>query len=180
MAGSSWKWWVTGAIVAPLFVLGYDRVQGRVWVGRTDLEVRFVVTDAATGAPVAGARIEIQQAKGGYSDDNEEKEFDLVSGGDGLAKRECPGTRAVGARGGMGLSDTFAAYPPSWRFRVSAEGYEPREWTELDTPKNCERARRTTPGKSELVVPAPLQKRRARSSAAHQAGPANRLNVDAP
>jgi hypothetical protein len=98
------RWWKLLLIVVavPLLVWGYDGVQMFYWVGSTDLEVEFAVSDAATGGPISGARVEIQQAKGGFYEDRDEKEFALVTNGDGLASRECRDSMCFGTRSGLG------------------------------------------------------------------------------
>jgi hypothetical protein len=158
------------AAVLPLLVWGCDRVQMIYWVGSTDLEVEFVVTDDATGAPVPRARVEVRQSRGGFYEDREEREFVLVGGVDGRARRECRQSMCFGTRSGLGFTDTFAVHLPYWRFRVVAEGYEPGEWTELDVHEYSRRARRAGSGKAELVVPMWLHKRHSEPIAAADRG----------
>jgi hypothetical protein len=151
MARRWWKWLVIGLIAVPLFVWGCDRVQMVHWVGSTNLEVEFDTTDAATGSPIPGARVEIQQAKGGFYEDQDEKEFVLVSGGDGLARKECRESMCFGTRSGLGFTHTFVVHLPYWRFRVVADGYEPGAWTEMDVPQYIRQTRRAGPGKAQLT-----------------------------
>src|SRR5262245_10689499 len=129
------------------------------WVGSTDLEVEFAITDAAIGTPVPGARVEIHQAEGGFYLDRDEREFALVSGSDGLASQECRESMCFGTKSRLRITNTFVVHLPSWRFRVVADGYEPGEWTNLDVPQYIREARRAGPGKAKLVVPVPLHKR---------------------
>jgi hypothetical protein len=161
MARGWWKSLVIGGIALPLFVWGCDRVQMMHWVGSTDLEVEFAITDAATGAQIPDARVEIKQAKGGFYEDRDEKEFVLASGSDGLASRGGRESMCFGTRSGLGFTDTFVVHLPYWRFRVVAGGYESGEWTELDVPQYIRQARRAGPGKAKLVVPVSLHKNRA-------------------
>ena len=170
MARRWWKRLLVVVIAVPLLVWGYDRVQMIHWVGSTDLEVHFAVTDSATGAPIPGARVEIQQAKGGFYEDRDEKDFVLFSGGDGLASRECRESMCFGTGSGLGFTDTFAVHLPYWRFRVIADGYKSGEWTELDVPRYIRKARRAGPRKAKLVVPVALPKRHAELGAAPDRG----------
>ena len=45
------------------------------WVGRTDLEVRFVVTDSKTDQPIPNATIHIRAEAGGFCDDPPTRDF---------------------------------------------------------------------------------------------------------
>jgi hypothetical protein len=159
MAGHWWKWPLMGVMAVPLLVLGCDRVQMICWVGRTDLQVEFAITDAATGAPVPGARVEICEEKSGLYQERDEKQFVLVCTSDGRASKECRDSMCFGTRSGLRFTDTFVVHLPWWRFRVVADGYEPSEWTELDEPEYIRQARRVSPGKAKLVVPIELHKK---------------------
>jgi hypothetical protein len=159
-----------GALAGALLVVGYDRVQGIHWVGSTDLEVEFTVTDAATGSPIPGARVEIQQAKGGFYEDRDEKEFVLISDDDGQARRDCRQSMCFGTQSGLAFTDTFAVHLPYWRFRVVAAGFEPSKWTELDELRYRRQARRAGSGKSKLMVSISLQKGGAEPAAAPDRG----------
>jgi hypothetical protein len=54
------KWLLLITFTVPLLVWGFDRLLLIYWVGRTDLEVEFAVGDAASGAPIPGAQVEVQ------------------------------------------------------------------------------------------------------------------------
>jgi hypothetical protein len=155
-----WKLLLIALIVVPPLVWGCDRVQMIHWVGRTDLQGEFAITNSATGAPISGARVEIQQSEGGFYEDQDEKEFVLVSGGDGLAGKECRHSMCFGTRSGLGFTDTFGVHLPDWRFRVVAPGYESGKWTELVVPQYSRQARWAGPGKAKLVVPVSLHAER--------------------
>src|SRR5262245_191952 len=71
----------------PLLVWGCDRASLCAWVGATDLEVEFVVTDA-TGQPVPWARIDVQ-SDGGFYRECDEKAFTLTADSAGTARRVC-------------------------------------------------------------------------------------------
>jgi hypothetical protein len=149
----------------PLLVWGCDRLSTFYWVGRTDLEVEFAVTDAATGGPVPGARVEVQ-SEGGFYEERDRREFALAADADGVARKECRRSMCFGERSGLGFTDTFMVHLPWWRYRGVAEGYDPTEWAHLAVPEQLGRVRRTGPDKARLVVPVSLQRRRAEPGAA--------------
>jgi hypothetical protein len=171
MARRWWKWLVIGVIVMPLLVWGYDRVQMIMWVGSTDLEVEFAISDAVTGLPIRGARTEIQQDEGGFYEDKDQKKFVLVSNDDGLASKECRNSMCVGTRSGLGFTDTFVVHLPYWRFRVVAENYKPGQWTDLDVPQYIRQVRPAGTRKARLVVLVSLEKGHAEPVAADRPGP---------
>lgn len=102
------------------------------WVGSTDLDVEFVVSDADTGGPVAGASVEIDQEAGGFCHDWDAKHFRLVTGPDGVVSRRCLSCMCFGTKSMW--KDSFVVHLPDWTFAVSAEGYVPTGPIELDEP----------------------------------------------
>ncbi|HLJ93851.1 MAG TPA: hypothetical protein VKU02_11750, partial [Gemmataceae bacterium] len=64
---------LVAAIALPLLVWGFDRITMIYWVGSTDLEVVFAVTDA-NGHPIPGVRIEVQ-SEGGFYEEQDKQEF---------------------------------------------------------------------------------------------------------
>jgi hypothetical protein len=138
-----------------LAFLGSAAAQKTHWVGSADLEVEFAVTDAHTGESIPQARVDIR-SEGGFYDEREPRNFELLAGPDGRASYLCRNSMCSGTRGLF--TDTFAIHLPSWWFRVVAEGYELREWTELDVPERAGQARRISSGKAKLVVPVTLHK----------------------
>lgn len=152
------KWLAMGVIAVPLCVWGYDRVLVIHWVGHTDLDVEFSISDAATGAPIRGARVEIQQTAGGYYEDRDEKGYMLASGDDGLARKVCRSSMCFGTRSGLGFTDTFVVHLPVWRFQAVANGYEPSQWTELDVPHYLQQVRQSGPGEAKLAVAVSLDR----------------------
>jgi hypothetical protein len=161
MARRRWKWLVIGPIALALLIWGYDRVMTIYWVGSTDLEVEFAITDNAAGSPIADARVEIQQSKGGFYEDRDEKEFVLISDSAGLARRGCPESMCFGTRSGLGFTNTFAVHLPYWQFRIVADGYQPGQWTPLNVQQYIREAQRAGPGKAKLRVPMSLHKSQA-------------------
>jgi hypothetical protein len=163
MARRSLKWLLIVLFVVPLLVWGCDRLQTIYWVGSTDLEVKFAIINADTGDPIPGARVEVH-SEGGFYEERGKQEFDLVADASGVARKECRKSMCFGARSGLGFTDTFAVHLPWWRYRVSAEGFEPSEWAELDAPEFRRRARRVGPGEAILVVPESLHRMHAEQS----------------
>lgn len=93
-----WKWLLAVGLV-PLVVWGCDRMQIAYWVGRTDLEVEFVITDVGTGQPIPGARVEVH-SEGGFYEEQNEQEFVLIADADGVARKECRRSMCFGAQSG--------------------------------------------------------------------------------
>jgi hypothetical protein len=147
---------LVAAVALPLLVWGFDRVWTISWVGSTDLEVAFAVTDAATGGPVPGARVEVQ-SDGGFYEERDKQEFTLVAGADGLARKECRDSMSFGTQSGLRFTNTFAVHLPWWRYRVVAERYNPTEWAHLDVSELRRQVQRAGPGKAKLIVPVSLQ-----------------------
>lgn len=162
------RWWklLLAVCVVALLVWGCDRIQMIHWVGGTDLEVEFTVTDVTSGGPVPGARVEVQKSEGGFNEEQDKQEFVLVADAAGAAGRECRNSMCFGTKSGLRFTNAFVVHLPPWRFRVVAEGYEPSEWMNLDVPEYVLQVRRAGPGKAKLIVPLSLQKRQAESGAA--------------
>jgi hypothetical protein len=165
MARQWWKWLLAAAVVLPLLVCGFDRMEGIIWVGETDLVVEFAIKDDATGTSIPRARVEIQQRSGGFYEDREERDFVLVADGDGFTFRECRKSMCFGTRSGLGFTDTFVVHLPYWLFRVLAGEYESSEWINLDVPQYIRQTRRAGPGKAKLTVPVSLHKKHAEAGA---------------
>jgi hypothetical protein len=156
MARRWWKWLVA-AMLLPLLVWGFDRIQFVHWVGSTDLTIAFVVVTGNAEQPVAGARIEVQ-SEGGFYEEQEKQEFELHTNTDGTAHKVCRNSMCFGARSALGFTNTFAVHLPRWRFRVSAPGFSSSGWVDLDVLEFQRGARRSDPGKAELLVRISLRK----------------------
>jgi hypothetical protein len=149
------KWLLLVVLSVPLLVWGCDRIQTIYWVGSTDLEVEFVVTDAISGLPLSGAQIEVK-SEGGFYEQRDEREFTLVADPDGIARKECRNSMCFGTQSGLRFTDTYVVHLPCWLFRVTAPNYEPSDWVDLDVWENVSRVQRVGPGRAKLVVPASL------------------------
>jgi hypothetical protein len=125
------------------------------WDGFTDLDVEFVISDADTGRPVAGAAVDIEQEAGGFCRDRDAKQFRLVTGPDGTATHRCLDCMCSGT---TRMKDSFAVHLPYWTFAVSADGYRPSEPVELDQPL-YERQVERRQGSARLRVPVTIKQR---------------------
>ncbi len=105
-----------------MWLIGAAGTEG--WVGDTDLEVDFVVTDEATGQPVEGAAIVVQSDEG--------KGFSLATDRNGLAHRICLQSMYMGQRSGIFRTETFVVDLPWSNVQVSASGYAT---SQLDFPQ---------------------------------------------
>lgn len=152
------RWWILllSVIALPLLVWGYDRLLMTRWVGDTDLEVEFVVTDSVTGGPVPRARVEIQSEGGFYAEDFKQ-DFTLTGDDSGVARKECLHSMCFGTQSQLRFTDTFAVHLPFWRYRVVAGGYHSTEWIELGLPQ-ARQVQRAGHGKAKLVVPVALRR----------------------
>jgi len=157
MARRYWVWLLAAVVVLPLLAWCFDRVQEVRWVGSTDLQVAFAVTDATSGNPIPGARVEIQ-SDGGFYEEREKQEFALTADGDGMARKVCRNSMCFGTRSGLGVKDTFVVHLPWWRFRAVAPDYEPGAWVELEAPEYIRQVRRAGPRKAALLVAVALHK----------------------
>lgn len=141
---------LVGGFIA-LFAFG----QSKKWVGHTDLEVRFIVTDAETGRPVAHATIHIRAESGGFCDDPQSAKFTIKTDKNGHAKRLATNCECFGSRGTF--EDTFGSHVPPWSFHASAAGYSATIPADLDVRKHARRVQRGGPF-ATLSVPIRLRR----------------------
>jgi hypothetical protein len=155
-----WAKLLVGVGAAAFCVWSYDRVMSGFWVGATDLEIEFVVTEDGSGKPIPRARIEVQSERGfPVENGRTREEFVLAADTDGVARKECPNTMCTGEWSGLGFTDTFGVARPHWRLRVSAPGFEPTEWENFPASEGWTTTLRTGPRTSKLVVPISLRKK---------------------
>ncbi len=159
MARRWWKWLLLIVCMGPLLIWGYDRMLMIGWVGGTDLEVEFAVTDADSGSPVPGARVEVQ-SEGGFYEERDKREFVLIADASGLARKECRNSMCFGTSSGLLFTDTYVVHLPWWLFRTVAPGYSPSEWVELDVLEYVRQVKRSGHGRDKLVVHVSLHKSR--------------------
>jgi hypothetical protein len=130
--------WVFALAAIPLAVCVFDRAQRIYWVGSTDLEVEFVVTDAASGQPVEAAELLVYEEVGLYREARHGT-FTLVTDEDGIARRICHDNMCSGTDSGLAFTHTYHVAWPDWLIQVSATGYEPSEPVGLwDVREKCQ------------------------------------------
>jgi len=122
------------------------------WVGKTDLQVSFVVTDAQTGQPIPQATIHIRVEPGGFCDDRGPREFTITTNDKGHAKHLCTNCMSFGSNGIF--RDTFGIHLPWWWFHTTAAGYFDSDPAYLDTLDN---ARPVRSRQSFAIVTIPIQ-----------------------
>lgn len=125
------------------------------WVGSTDVTIEFVITDADTGDPIEGAEVSVRATEDSSTESGEHL-FSLRSDQHGSARYLRRDNRCGGARSRLGLTDTFAVYPPDWRVEVSAPGNVPAE--PFVVGNHPRRSERTGPGQSRMLIPVALRK----------------------
>lgn len=146
-----WRWTVLLVAAIPLAVLAYDRAVKSSWVGYADLEIEFLVVDAASGQPVKGAEVAIQ-SEGGFYAERDEAPFTLRTDAVGSARRVCHDSMCFGTQSGMRVTDTYAVHLPWWSYRVSAPGYQPTSPDFLDVGERVRQVQRVGPRAARLVV----------------------------
>lgn len=125
------------------------------WVGHTDIEVRFVITDAETGQPIPNAMVHICAEAGAFCDDPQQLEFTITADKDGHASQLATNCMCFGSKGTF--KDTFASRLPKWSFHATATGYSAAEPAYLDVAKNARQVQRGDPF-ATLSVPIRMQK----------------------
>lgn len=146
------------AALAVLLIRAFDASGKIAWVGSTDLEVGFTVTDLDSQAAVPDARIEVL-SDGGFYEERNKQQFELAAAADGTVRKQCRNSMCFGTRSRLGFTDTFVVHLPWWRYRVRAPGYETSEWEDLDVPENVRRVERIRDGGARLVVPVCLSRK---------------------
>ena len=120
------------------------------WVGGTDLEIEFVVTDATTNAGILGAKIAVLEGPSTFC--RPSGPFDIFTDADGKARRLCKDCMCFGTQG-PGVN-TFVVHLPSWVIRFSASGYVTSDFFYLDDVEHARRAKR---GKEHATLSVPIQ-----------------------
>ena len=150
------RWlYIALVIVATSFLaVVYDQVLFYSWVGYTELEIEFVVTDS--GRPVPGASVQVHSEGGFFKGGEEEEDFVLVTDGNGIARTSCDDVWCSGEKSGLRLTDTYDVYMPWWQFQVTAPDYHASECYFLASREFNKQVQRLGPGKAKLVVPIQL------------------------
>jgi hypothetical protein len=155
--GRHWRKLLLVAIVLAL-LLAYDRLNYWYWVGSTELELEVVVTDAGTGQPISGARIEVLEQKR-LIDDPDKDKFILTTDDNGRAHQDCGRVMCCGQCSGLLLTNTYCVYREYLPLQVTAPGYEPSQWYNSGEDECWRRLRRDGPERNKLTLPVSLQKR---------------------
>lgn len=92
------KWLILAGILVGIALLLVPATQRIHWVGFTDLEIEFLVTDAVTENPIPGAPIKVQ-SEGGLCAEREKQRFSLVTDSDRSVRRLSPGCMCFGTSG---------------------------------------------------------------------------------
>jgi hypothetical protein len=144
VAGIPWKLVGLALIVVVGCGLFLPVFQSIHWVGSTDLEIEFVVTDAKDGRKLDGTTVSIRAEEGGFCWERDAKAFALRTQADGTAKHLCKACMCFGTKGWN--RDTFAVHLPYWWFQASAPGYLSSEWEYLDDIGTMKYARQVRRG----------------------------------
>src|SRR4051812_18833494 len=92
----AWKWLAIALVVlAQAYFVEIFKIY---WGGATDLDVRFVVTDAATGLPIPNARIIIEPDCEGMT-----RRFELTADAEGTACQTWPACSCGGTDSLLGF-----------------------------------------------------------------------------
>jgi hypothetical protein len=155
MFGKTWTLMlIAGPCVMAVIAIGFCPIyQG---TGFTDLEIEFLVEDAATHAPIPGALVEVQSFTGNV-DHPHQTESVLTTDESGLA-RTTSAAWFDESSSLLGFTSSFSVNPPNWVFRVSAPEYPTNELLDLHSPACKRNSFRTGPRTSKLQVRISLQK----------------------
>ncbi|HKI32684.1 MAG TPA: hypothetical protein VKA46_12605 [Gemmataceae bacterium] len=151
-------WWLLGLIAIPLAAWAFDRSLLSDWVGGTDLEIEFVITDVDSGEHVEAAEVLVFEEIGLYREAKGEP-FTLVTGQDGTARRVCHDDLCSGKQSRLGFTHTYHVAWPSWCVQISAPGYESSKpvWL-LDMPEERRHEQHLGPMRDKLTVRLPIRK----------------------
>lgn len=105
-------------------------LQGVRWVGRTNLEVHFLVVDRETNQPISEAKIHVRARPGGFCRNRDAREFTIVTDAQGNAKQMCEECMCFGTR--STFENTYGVHLPWWTFHVVASDYIATQPTDLE------------------------------------------------
>jgi len=125
-------------------------------VGKTDLEIEFLVTDESSGSPIPSAHLKVQTEDDSLSVMHEvivDEQTDIH----GVVSTLQTGAVCCWKRSTLGFRDAFSVDVPMWRYRVSADGYEETDWFYLSLEADQKRNGRViSSGRYRLVMPVVL------------------------
>lgn len=110
--------------IVPPLIWACDRVGYRLEDGTLNVEFRYQVVDAESGAPIVGATVEFTEADpppGGGT------RLAMTTDGDGIATRTAPDTGCSLKTSNLGFTNEFVVGEGPWALRVSANHYRPTD-----------------------------------------------------
>jgi hypothetical protein len=95
------------------------------WVGRTDVDISFIVTNAETGQPIPGASIQVLQGDSSFCKTDQNPPFVLTADENGRATVRAMRCMCFGTSGwnGWRYRNTFGTHMPEWEFQIVKPGY---------------------------------------------------------
>lgn len=152
LASNKWLLFVAAGVVGLVGAFA----QTIEWVGQTDVEVRFVVTNAEAGQPIPNAAVHITAAEsGGCCDDAPQPEFTITTDQSGFAEYRATNCLCFGSKGPF--KDTFTSHLPQWSFHVTAAGFFATDPEYLSARENVSRVQR---GGSFATLSVPVRLRK--------------------
>lgn len=127
------------------------------WVGRTDLEIEFLITDSISGKAVSNARVDLGSPRE-LPEESQPDQPSLITDDDGRARTICRNCVCSGRRNRLLQLDTFVIDLPAWQFQVIADGFEHSKRIELDVAHYVQRVVRSQKVGAKLVVPVSLHR----------------------
>jgi hypothetical protein len=133
----TWIWTIVGSLcLAGLILIALISAfgTGMFWIGSTDLEITFRVTDATTGQPIPEAVIDIVGAEWNCCGDCNPP-LKLVTDDQGMVKKMCTQCTCTGYSGWKPFfrwTETFHTRTPSWQFFASSPKHEKTELIWID------------------------------------------------
>lgn len=156
--GRRLKWSAIGIVGIALLLVGYDRVVWRLGVCHGERHVEFVVTDAETGQPIAGAEIHLQ-----WFEETEEgsrtSPRTLQTGAGGTVRAAFGEVLYVCNESGFGLTEEITVSEPGWKGRVTAPGYAATTLEVSGSPRYGPPDRRDGPGQVLMTKMITLRRR---------------------
>jgi hypothetical protein len=133
-----------------LGLLAYDRLSVMRWIGRTELTIEFVVTDADSGKPIEGAELHAVDPESSTA-----PAILLISDRDGIARWQGD-AKTVGEMSNLRLTNTRAVHPPVWSVTALTRGY--RDSEPLRLHEHARNIVQTGPLSAKLVLSIPLRR----------------------
>jgi hypothetical protein len=124
------------------------------WVGQTDLQIEFVVTDADTRRPIGGATVHVHSELG-FCLEKDGQDFTMKTDAEGRIIRLYHHCMSGGRE--SWIRKTWGVSLPLWMFHATAPGFADGEKIDLRA-RYHRQVRRGDGGPATLVVPIALRK----------------------